>query len=537
MKVHNDLVKQQIKKRNAKGFRLKKIYELVNLVNTSSRDYSYNFVNQIKFRSKIEKSKFDKRQTVKITAAILLAIRILTLRSRGMFSARETAFKINKMFDIRISRRTVSEKRNQMGFHLRKPKSAPILTAKNKEIRLNFAKKNLNENHENFIFVDETSVWTFSNRSLQCRPKDCIPQANSYSKKAKLNLHVWAGISFRGVTDLVIFTNNLNRFGYKQLIKNHLIPFIQTRYKNRKIKLIQDNDSKHTSKLCKNLFQESEIDWKLAIIFHYTPPHAHPHAPPHPHSPPHPHAHPHAHPQKLQNRCHHSHDKFCSLHDSIIVWKETSYHSCHLYEIGTESFVIHLNARNSDVLVALPNMAFQDIKSEKICNLNTMYTSEGVYLSLTKNKDVDFVSHTEAVEVNFPIHQEFSNDSIELCFRDQPGTYTIDKEIKKGFLINDGIIKPNSEVLLCENVTSSIQLPNKEITIHRKNDKTYIFNNKDLRFMDIKLLNFKLHNDNFSHNKILTEEMDLISTFQEVMNHEISAGSWYNHVTDTVEIK
>lgn len=42
MKVDNDLVKQQIKKLNAKGFRLKKIYELVNLVNTNSRDYSYN---------------------------------------------------------------------------------------------------------------------------------------------------------------------------------------------------------------------------------------------------------------------------------------------------------------------------------------------------------------------------------------------------------------------------------------------------------------------------------------------------------------
>ncbi|CAF1104779.1 unnamed protein product, partial [Brachionus calyciflorus] len=109
--------------------------------------------------------------------------------------------------------------------------------------------------------------------------------------------------------------------------------------------------------------------------------------------------------------------------------------------------------------------------------------------------------------------------SNELCFRDQPVTYIIDKEIKKGYLINDGIIKPISEVLLCEYVTSSIHLPNKEITIHRKNDKKYIFNNKDLRFMDIKSLIFKLHSENFSNNKILTEEMDILSTFQEGMNH------------------
>ncbi|CAF1003526.1 unnamed protein product, partial [Brachionus calyciflorus] len=232
--------------------------------------------------------------------------------------------------------------------------------------------------------------------------------------------------------------------------------------------------------------------------------------------------------------------KLCSLHDSIIVWDDTSYHSCPLYEISTQSFVIHLNARNPDVLVALPNMAFQAIKTKKICGL--INEIKEILLS-----DIDFVIHIEAVEVNFLMHQECLNlkSTLKLATlrdknyvkRDQPVTYRIDKEIKKGYLIIDGIIKPNSEVLLCEYVTSSKQLPNKEITIHRKNDKTYIFNNKDLRFMDIKSLNFKLYNENFSHNKILTEEMDLISTFQDVMNLEMSAGSWYNHVTDTVEIK
>ncbi|CAF1008278.1 unnamed protein product [Brachionus calyciflorus] len=162
-----------------------------------------------------------------------------------------------------------------------------------------------------------------------------------------------------------------------------------------------------------------------------------------------------------------------------------------------------------------------------------MYTSEGFYLSLTKNKDVskhpkngadineikeillaDIDFDKEFMTFNMPngknitiysymrnlygatckpiekveisLTNSVSNESNELCFRDQPVTYTIHKEIKKGYLINEGIIKPNSELLLCEYVTSSIQRPNKEITIHRKKDKTYIFNNKDLSFMDIK---------------------------------------------------
>lgn len=87
---------------------------------------------------------------------------------------------------------------------MRKPKSSPILTKQQIIERLDFAKRNVSLNHEDFIFIDETSVWTFSNREFQCRPKDCIPQANCVSKKAKEKLHVWAGISSRGFTDFVV---------------------------------------------------------------------------------------------------------------------------------------------------------------------------------------------------------------------------------------------------------------------------------------------------------------------------------------------
>ena len=247
-----------------------------------------------------------------------------------------------------------------------------------------------------------------------------------------------------------------------------------------------------------------------------------------------------------------------------------------MYEISTESFVIHLNARNPDVLVALPNMAFQAIKTEKICGLNTMYTSEGVYLSLTKNKDVtkhpkngadineikeilladiDFVSHTEAVEVNFLMHQEclnlkstlklatlrdkefmtfnmpngknikiysymrtlynatckpiekieisltnsVSNDSNELCFRDQPVTYTIDKEIKKGYLINDGIIKKNM--------------------INDK-DTTNIQSNEDVIKFSENLIN---QEKNFS--KLKNEKMELESKIENILVENYSLKS------------
>lgn len=87
----------------------------------------------MKFRSKKDQEKFDKRKKNIITSAILLAIRVcyeifiliqlnfvflkkfLTLRSRGSLTARETAFRVNKLFNVKISRRRISHYRNKMG--------------------------------------------------------------------------------------------------------------------------------------------------------------------------------------------------------------------------------------------------------------------------------------------------------------------------------------------------------------------------------------------------------------------------------------
>ncbi|RNA04713.1 hypothetical protein BpHYR1_046759, partial [Brachionus plicatilis] len=42
---------------------------------------------------------------------------------------------------------------------------------------------------------------------------------------------------------------------------------------------------------------------------------------------------------------------------------------------------------------------------------------------------------------------------------------------------------------------------------------------------------------NVHHNPLLLGGIDLLSTFQEIVNHEMSAGTWYSHSSDTSNIK
>ena len=44
--------------------------------------------------------------------------------------------------------------------------------------------------------------------------------------KRRIKLNIWGGISARGATNFVCFTNNLNRFGYKEIILRYLYPLL-----------------------------------------------------------------------------------------------------------------------------------------------------------------------------------------------------------------------------------------------------------------------------------------------------------------------
>lgn len=102
-----------------------------------------------------------------------------------------------------------------------------------------------NEQFNDVIFVDETTVCRGQRGRFYLRklgqPK---PRIGRY--KHDLKLHVFAGISKKGATDVCIFSGNLNAESYVWILKNFLLPFGTINF-HKGFRLYQDNDPKHKS--------------------------------------------------------------------------------------------------------------------------------------------------------------------------------------------------------------------------------------------------------------------------------------------------
>ncbi len=78
--------------------------------------------------------------------------------------------------------------------------------------------------------------------------------------KHPTKVHVWAGISWKGRTAIVIFDGKMNAPGYVEILQQGLVPFLREKYPNHH-QFMQDNDPKHTSKLAGEFFVAEGINW------------------------------------------------------------------------------------------------------------------------------------------------------------------------------------------------------------------------------------------------------------------------------------
>lgn len=69
--------------------------------------------------------------------------------------------------------------------------------------------------------------------------------------KHRYKVHIWARISKRGATNVLIFTGNMDAaFYFKEILEKSLLPFLQSHFPDGH-NFQQNNDPKHTSRLAK----------------------------------------------------------------------------------------------------------------------------------------------------------------------------------------------------------------------------------------------------------------------------------------------
>ena len=161
---------------------------------------------------------------------------------------------------ISISHSTVLRSRQQLGWTFHGSACCQLIRDANKAKRLEWARQHTSDDFANVIWTDEASV------QLETHRKRCYRKAGECPKpkprpKHPIKVHVWAGISMEGATDICIFTGIMNAEFYVSILQQCLLPFLQRKFADKEHRFMQDNDPKHVSRRAKAFFEENEINW------------------------------------------------------------------------------------------------------------------------------------------------------------------------------------------------------------------------------------------------------------------------------------
>lgn len=161
-----------------------------------------------------------------------------------------------------ISKSTTRRAISAAGFTNTAPRYCQMIRNPNKIKRVDFCKQliDCDETFDDVIFSDESSIQLHGNKQTCYRQNGSGP-IHLPKPKHPLKLHVWAAISKRGASRILIFKDIMRKeFFTEKILKDTLLPYIQTAFPNGH-RFQQDNDPKHKSKLASNFMEANGINW------------------------------------------------------------------------------------------------------------------------------------------------------------------------------------------------------------------------------------------------------------------------------------
>ena len=178
-----------------------------------------------------------------------------------------TARKLREMLEerwpeIKVSLSTIKRvRKHDLGWIRTRPKYCQLIRVANREKRLTWCQEMIesNDNFDNVIWSDECSV-QLDNHARLCFRKVRQPRKLKPRPKHPPKIHVWAGITCRGATPVVIFKGIMTSTRYCSILETVLVPFVNTVFSDGH-RFQQDNDPKHTSNYTKKFLQDNGINW------------------------------------------------------------------------------------------------------------------------------------------------------------------------------------------------------------------------------------------------------------------------------------
>ena len=162
---------------------------------------------------------------------------------------------------IYVSLSTIVRNRSELGWTYRGSAYCQLIRRENKEKRLRWATAHLHDNFDDVVWTDETTVQLETHKRYCYRKVGERPLPKPRAKHP-VKVHVWAGISKSGATEVCVFEGIMNAELYCEILQKTLLPFLNRQFPNPSThRLMQDNDPKHTSRAAQAFFARHGVNW------------------------------------------------------------------------------------------------------------------------------------------------------------------------------------------------------------------------------------------------------------------------------------
>lgn len=135
----------------------------------------------------------------------------------------------------------------------------PLLTQKHIEKRMQWSTENLTTDWSKVIYMDESSFWLSNQRTRTWSSAENRTLVRTVKHSQKV--HIYGAFSEAGFGQLTAFTSNLNAVSMCNLYTSTLLLTSKKFYgsDNSNWLLLEENDPKHTSRLCTAWKNEHDI--------------------------------------------------------------------------------------------------------------------------------------------------------------------------------------------------------------------------------------------------------------------------------------
>lgn len=167
---------------------------------------------------------------------------------------------------IRISRSTVNRRLVQRGYRARRMVKKPLLTARHRHNRLQWAQthRHVTVAHWNHVVFADESRFLLHPTDGRIRVRrlpgeqlldECVQAKVAFGGGS---VHVWGAFCTRGVSQLVVLDQNVTGMVYQGILEQHLLPFTQRLFQNN-FRFQHDNAPAHTSRVVRDFLQQHDV--------------------------------------------------------------------------------------------------------------------------------------------------------------------------------------------------------------------------------------------------------------------------------------